>query len=67
MVPFTAVKMNAVMSGVANLLGDGILASDIALTVTKDFSQVALPALSRVAWHWKQACSERKAMVFIQQ
>ncbi len=31
--PFTAQKQNAVIAGVANTLGDGVLASDVALAV----------------------------------
>ena len=39
-VPFTAQKQNAVITGVANALGDGVLASDIALAVLQDDSHV---------------------------
>ena len=40
MVPFTAQKQNAVITGVANTLGDGVLASDISLAVLQDDSHV---------------------------
>ena len=39
-VPFTAQKHNAVITGVANTLGDGVLASDISLAVLQDDSHV---------------------------
>ena len=44
-VPFTAQKQNAVITGVANTMGDGVLASDISLAVLQDDSHVrCLPA-----------------------
>ncbi len=36
MLPFTAQKQNAVIAGVANTLGEGVLASDISLAVIQD-------------------------------
>lgn len=45
-IPFTSQKQNAVISGVASVLGEGITPSDITLTVTKDSSQVCWPATS---------------------
>jgi hypothetical protein len=45
--PFTTVKQNAVIAGVANLIGDDTLASDITLTVLtgSSASQVCTPVL----------------------
>ena len=37
-VPLTSQKQNAIIVGVANVLGDGILASDIILTVTATYN-----------------------------
>lgn len=43
MLPFTAQKQNAVIAGVANTLGEGVLASDISLAVIQDPPHVRHP------------------------
>lgn len=52
-VPFTAQKQNAVITGVANTLGDGVLASDITLAVLQDDAHVRclLDMMSSQPWH----------------
>lgn len=40
MAPLTDAKQSAIVAGVASLLGSGVQASDISLTVPQDSSQV---------------------------
>jgi hypothetical protein len=54
-VPFTAQKQNAVIAGVANTLGDGVLASDVALAVLPGSQG---EAQARAPHFWVAGCSD---------
>ncbi len=53
--PFTAQKQNAVIAGVANTLGDGVLASDVALAVLPGSQG---EAQARAPHFWVAGCSD---------
>ncbi|KAK9836927.1 hypothetical protein WJX81_000026 [Elliptochloris bilobata] len=53
-VPFTAQKQNAVIAGVANTLGEGVLASDVSLAVLQDAPQAGSDALAATGRRLRQ-------------